>query len=248
MARRVSRGTLKDRTTTHTPAVIRNRTGRPTLLTPRVEDALLHAITDGHSVRTACGNAGVSEEVFYSWMRRGRAAEQHAETLEGDDELDEVEVPFLQFVKAVYDARAQAEQRAVRAVNRQMEGGHLIAEKPLQNVQGEPVYDRDGNLLYERTWSQPDGRLAMQYLSKLSPKDWGREPIALDVQMSGSLNAGGAGPVATTEAEVVNLATRIAGVIAARQTDDDSFDDEEPSGDVVDAEILEDDDPRRESA
>jgi hypothetical protein len=227
--------------------VTRNATGRPTKLTPRTEDAILHAITEGHSVVTACHNAGVTDRVFFMWMRRGEAADQHAETLEDDEELPESELPFLRFFRSVLDARAQAEQRAIKAVNRQMEGGALISEKPLLDINGQPVRGDNGLILYERTWSQPDGRLAMQYLSKLSPKQWGREPVSIDVQMSGSLSAGQSGPVAVSEAEVVNLATRVAGVIAAREAEADDFDADE---DIVDADVVEDadleaDDPRR---
>lgn len=242
MPRRVPRNRETSR---RTPVPTSNRTGRPTRLNDRLEDAITHGLLEGHSITTVCGDVGISRHTFAAWMRRGEAAQQHTDALEDDAELDPAEVPFLNFLTRVQQARAGAEKRAIKAVTQQMAGGSLIHEKPLQNIQGELLFHPEtGEPMMERTYSQPDGRLGLAYLGKIAPRDWGR-----DVQHIELTGAGG-GPVAvsTTEAEVVSLADRISGVIAARQADDDDFDTVEGETEVVDAEIVEDGDPRRDSA
>jgi len=67
--------------------------GRPTSLTPAVQDAIASAMAKGHYRRTAALLAGISERTFYNWEERGENGEE----------------PYATFLQAVKKAEAQAE-------------------------------------------------------------------------------------------------------------------------------------------
>jgi hypothetical protein len=68
--------------------------GRPSKLTPEVQQRLCDAIAAGNHYKAACGYAGVSQKVYCEWMNRGAKEKRGT---------------FREFRKAVLKARADAE-------------------------------------------------------------------------------------------------------------------------------------------
>lgn len=205
------------------------RHGRPTALTPRVEEAILGNLIGGMSIDASCALAGIGVRTFYSWMNRG---EQAREMLDEHGTIPESEAPFLHFQQSALDARAQAEARAVKVVMTAMHGGYLTSEEPMVDLNGEVLRDDNGNILYKRTYTPPDGRLALSYLQRARPRDWStRSDVNVNAQVSGP--GGGPIEVAVEQRQVEDLASRL---VTVRQ----QFEDEE--SEVVDAEVVEDGD------
>jgi hypothetical protein len=192
----------------------RRSRGQPTKLTRERRTRILELIEDGNHLRTACAAAGVSHTAFYRWLNRGEDARETAEST--GQPIPDAEAVYVEFVDAVARARARAETKAVSVVQRSMVGGFVLSEEPLQNVDGDPVCDpATGEVLYKRTYSQPDGRLALQYLERSRPTEWGRQ-AASKVELSGP----DGGPVQVEQSVVIaSLAERVAGVVAAREAD-----------------------------
>lgn len=210
--------------------------GRLSKLTDRTKDAIVHAVLEGNHLNTACAAAGIGERTLYNWLDRANIVE---EAIEAGEHVDPSALAYLQFRQELADARAQAEMRAVQVVHRQMAGGYLISEKAQQDANGDPIRDNDGEILMERTWSQPDGRLALSYLARSRPQSWGQN-ASQRVELTGA----GGGPVQHQGVEpdqVSALGARLAEVIAARElmAAEDAAD--AADDDTVDAVLVDDD-------
>jgi hypothetical protein len=117
-----------------------------------------------------------------------------------------------------------------------MHGGQVLSEQYVQNVSGDIVMDPlTGKPLVNRTYSTPDGRLAMQYLGRSRPGDWGNNGTA-EIKVTGT-GEGGAVKVVHEVEHIVTLAERLSQV-AAMKRGPSGLDDEDD--DIHDAEIVED--------
>jgi transposase-like protein len=72
--------------------------GRPTKLTPEVQESLVQMVRAGNYAETAAAYAGVDKTTLYDWLKRGRA-----------DRLADTESPHADFSHAVEKALAHAE-------------------------------------------------------------------------------------------------------------------------------------------
>ena len=79
--------------------------GRPTKLTPELQEELLKALRGGAYVEDACGYVGIHKDTFYEWMRRGA---------DGDD-------LYSEFSDAVEKARASAVVRNIALLQKAAE-------------------------------------------------------------------------------------------------------------------------------
>jgi len=77
------------------------RTGRPSKLTPDLQDKMVEAILAGSFRGTAAAWCGIGRRTFVRWMRRGKA---------GPDG------PYGGFRRAVIEAESHAENRAVGVI------------------------------------------------------------------------------------------------------------------------------------
>lgn len=77
------------------------RTGRPTKLTPQLQDELCRVIAVGNYLETACAYVGLSCETVRSWMRRGARQKRGV---------------YRDFLAAIKKAMAQAEVRDVATI------------------------------------------------------------------------------------------------------------------------------------
>jgi transposase len=82
--------------------------GRPTKLTPALQERLVKVIEAGNYIETAAAYAGLSKESLYGWMRRGR---RERDRLEKDGRLRprQEEKPYLEFLDAIEKALASSE-------------------------------------------------------------------------------------------------------------------------------------------
>lgn len=78
------------------------KTGRPTKLTPALQARVVKAVAEGNYGDTAAEAAGIDRGTFCRWMRRGRDGEE----------------PYAAFAEAIACARAKAETKLVRTVNK----------------------------------------------------------------------------------------------------------------------------------
>lgn len=210
------------------PAARHGTIGQPSKLTDRTEDAIIHAVLQGNHLTTAASAAGIGHRTLYNWLERADAVDQ---AIEEGKPYDENSLRYLQFRQRLADARAQAEMRAVQVIQTSMAGGHLVKETPLQNINGDLVYGPHGEVMYDRTYTAPDGRLALSYLGRSRPMEWGQN-TANRVELTGQ----GGGPVQVEHSgdQIASLSARLEQVLADRRAEDEE--------EAYDADIVEDGD------
>ena len=77
--------------------------GRPSVLTPQVEERILGFLRLGNYIETACKAAGIHKDTFYDWMKRARTGKP------GDER-------YAEFAARVDSALAEAEGRDVQTI------------------------------------------------------------------------------------------------------------------------------------
>jgi hypothetical protein len=87
------------------------RMGRPTKLTPEIQERIVGLIRDGNAGETAAEAVGVRAATFYEWLARG----------EGTHSRDDPDGIYADFADAVTLARADAEVVAVKCLRRGMD-------------------------------------------------------------------------------------------------------------------------------
>jgi transposase len=86
------------------PGYLNPNAGRPTKLTPELFSAIVDAIRSGNYAQVAAATAGITEQTFYEWLRRGR------------DEPDGI---YRRFADAVLAASGEAEQEKLERLRRE---------------------------------------------------------------------------------------------------------------------------------
>lgn len=89
------------------PAV--RKVGRPSKLTPEVQDKIVRAISTGNWLDTACAYAGVDSSTVRRWIAKG--------------ESEDAEPVFREFCTAIKQAKAEAEIRAVALIQKAAQDG-----------------------------------------------------------------------------------------------------------------------------
>lgn len=209
--------------------------GRPTKLDPDRQKRIVDAIRTGNYFDTAVALAGISRATAYGWLTRGEAERDrraagltNAQRREKQLPLPTAEQSYLDFSDAVMAARAELEAVMVASVLRSARGGVVTR-------QAKRTY-KDGSVEEETTTTGPDGRVAMEFLSRAFPSNWARR-AAVDVELTvpGTGGEGGGGGVAQGGPEVA-LARRFAEWAEQRALE------EEP----IDAEVVDDEGGQRE--
>ena len=205
------------------------RQGRPpALLDATTRRDLLDHVKNGHHIKTACALVGIHPATIYRWIER---AEDADEQLLEDEPIDEVQRVYCDFRDALSLARAHAQKKAVETINRAMVGGQIISERPLVGLDGEALRDENGRVLHERTYTQPDGRLALAFLGRTAPDLWG--PGAAKLEVTGA----NGGPL-QIEQQIGGLADRIAEIAAQRRADREL--EAAEAAEYLDADVVED--------
>lgn len=135
------------------------RRGRPSLLTPRLQAAIVASVKAGAFYGHAAEAAGISRNTFFEWMARGEGRDGRPSTPE-----------FADFANEVSRARAQARVAAETRV---------YEENPLAWLRMGPGRDRGPD---EPGWTDrasappPSSKQAQEQLIIRYVNDWREEP------------------------------------------------------------------------
>ena len=188
--------------------------GRPCGLTPEVHAAIVRAMRLGAPVKVAAGVAGVSEGSYYQWMATGRA----------DVEAGEVS-RFSKFSNAVGSARHRGDVELLASVRGQTQGRQCRTCAGSGTLRSCDAGGRENDQRLVTCAgckgsgfaTTPDGRLALDLLSRRHPESFGRK------QRHEHTGAGG-GPVrhdVRVAAVAVDLAAMSVEQLAALAWSDD---------------------------
>ena len=98
--------------------------GRTRLLTPELETRFLDLLRLGNYAVNACGSVGISEAVYYHWMRRGEDEHDRLMLLKGKKAVPiPAEAQFLQFFESVKKAKSEARTLAHGIIMREAING-----------------------------------------------------------------------------------------------------------------------------
>lgn len=149
--------------------------GRVPNLTPQVVSTIVDALLQGHYQETAAVLAGISDSTFQNWKARGVDARKQLEA-DPTAELPPAEVPFLEFLAVVEEARAHAEGHYLRTVRTMAEGG-VVKRTYTDPKTGEEVVE----------FFQPSVPAATWWLERSFPHRWGRRPVEVSGPDGGAI-------------------------------------------------------------
>lgn len=135
--------------------------GRPTDLTPEVQEKIVKALRAGNHFSTACEYAGIAVGTGREWLARGQGADWT--TQKGRSPLP----IYAEFADAIKKAMADAEAGALQRIMKAALGGEEVKTKE--------IIRPDGSKVTERTVSQPEWTAAAWYLERKHPDKWGRK-------------------------------------------------------------------------
>ena len=78
--------------------------GRPTKCTPKVIARVARILALGGTINSACRAGGIDPVSYYKWIKRGEAGEE----------------PFVNFLHAIKESQAVAEEKALRVIDEAM--------------------------------------------------------------------------------------------------------------------------------
>lgn len=136
--------------------------GRRTKLTAVVFDAVVEAVRAGNYLQAAAGAGGVSANTVGEWIRRGESRENNGR---------ESTPLYARFARAMREAEAEAERRAVKILDENLTGYRAQTKEVSEEV------DSNGNVtgrrskVTERTIRDP--RSAIEFLRRRFPDRWG---------------------------------------------------------------------------
>jgi hypothetical protein len=189
----------------------RRTIGRPTkLLDDDMQETVLEAIRHGATIEASCTAAGISRRAFYTWLERGREA-QEIEDETGD--VPDKERPFLHFMHSVTRAHAQGQAANVALLWKIAEGGYVTKTRTRR------MRDPGSGDLVEETETDlapPELRAVTWYLERRHRETFGK---AVELEVSGP----GGGPVEMVggpEGGLEALAERVATNLAAQRAEE----------------------------
>ena len=95
----------------------RNKGGKPSTLTPEVQELIVQAVRNGNYFETAIAYAGVPKSTFYDWLRRGRD-ERNRVSKDARLRVRQVEEKFVNFSIAIEKALAESEMEDVEVIRK----------------------------------------------------------------------------------------------------------------------------------
>ena len=138
--------------------------GRPSELTPEIQQKIVGAIMVNGYVETAAAFAGISKDTFYNWLKRGARANRGR---------------YKEFSDAIGKAIAEAEVRMSMVVVKAANGYDVIEKRTVigQDKEGKPV-----NTVTESSRHEFNPQAAEWWLERRFPNHWGRREY---VEMAG---------------------------------------------------------------
>lgn len=139
--------------------------GRPTKLTPERQKQICDLLKSGNWVETACTLAGIDKQTHYNWINRAQA-ELNRMQEEGREDPDPNEAPYLDYLDATTQARAEAEARNVALIQQAASGVNVVKTRRRTDQQGNIIEETEERYV-ERDW-----RAALEYLQRSFPERW----------------------------------------------------------------------------
>ena len=97
----------------------KNKGGRPSKLTPELQEEIVNYIKMGNFIETTCVTAGINKSTFYDWMKRGNESKRHT--------------IYKKFYEAVRQAQAWSEARDVAIISNHAETNWRAAAWKLES-------------------------------------------------------------------------------------------------------------------
>jgi hypothetical protein len=177
--------------------------GRPTRCTAELTEQIADIVRAGDYLTTACALTGTVYVTAQSWLERGATETERraagltaAQRREHDLPSAASQQPYVDFLGAITRARAEAESRHVRNVERIAMGGQVTELR-------EEVAP-DGTKVTTKKVSIGDWRASMAYLERVNTQRWGRRQT---VEVTGA----DGGPVQVDATAGARLAARLEG-------------------------------------
>ena len=141
--------------------------GRPTRLTPQVQQQIVSAVALGLSPTSAGAYLGLSKTVILYWIQRGLGTHP-----------TRPQTPlYVAFVTALEKARAQDELRRMARLEQAAKGGQVVAEKIIQYA--------DGRVVTERQYTRPEWTADAWVLERTRPEQYGRrDRLAVQLEIA----------------------------------------------------------------
>lgn len=102
------------------------RGGRPTKLTPQVQDEICESIRAGNYIEPSALRAGVTKESLYNWLRRAGCEIEKSNTNK-KYRIPAKEKKYIEFFHAVKQAEAEAEAHDLAVIRHAAAVGHWQA-------------------------------------------------------------------------------------------------------------------------
>lgn len=136
---------------------LRRKTGRPSKLTPDVQQTIVSAVRVGNYLETASALAGINVDTIRDWLKQGARASRGK---------------YKDFSVAVKKAIAEAEARDVAIIDKAADGWDKISQRVTKkrNEKGElEVIEQTAEQTREFAWTAAAWRLERKF-----PHKWGR--------------------------------------------------------------------------
>jgi len=95
--------------------------GRPSKLTPEVQETICRAIRRGCYIETAAALGGIHKDTFYEWLKRGNRQSKGK---------------YREFSDAVKKALAEAESRELKIIDKAAQGYTVVKTKRVEHPDG----------------------------------------------------------------------------------------------------------------
>jgi hypothetical protein len=135
--------------------------GRPTKLTPDLQERIVEAIRAGAYVETAAALAGVNKTTFYDWLRKGARAKRGA---------------YHDFSLAVEEALAQSEADDLAVIEKAGRGYEVRRTKAVRSEDGTVETTVETSTRFD--WQAAAWRLERRF-----PERWGRSARDLEARV-----------------------------------------------------------------
>lgn len=148
--------------------------GRPTKLTPEVQEVIVSAIRAGNYIETAAALAGISKDALYDWLKKGNDPYGFAKAR-----------IYREFADAVKKAVAESEERDLAIIQRAAEGYEVVRKRATTRRNEETgkleVVEQSVEQSRDFSWTAAAWRLERKF-----PDRWARRD---HVQVSGDKEA-----------------------------------------------------------